>query len=100
MIKHLKISHFKSIRETELGCKRVNVFIGEPNKGKTNILEGLALFSSNLSAKFKDAFRFSVASDLFNNFDISTPIAIELDNEKGQFFYDKSGVTFMFYQSS
>ncbi|MGC9435299.1 MAG: AAA family ATPase [Methanomicrobiales archaeon] len=45
MINRLEIRHFKSIKNLELDCKRVNVFIGEPNTGKSNILEALGLLS-------------------------------------------------------
>ena len=34
------IKNFKSIKDLHLDCKRVNVFIGKPNVGKSNILEG------------------------------------------------------------
>ena len=34
MITALKIERFKSIRKLELNCRRVNLFIGEPNIGK------------------------------------------------------------------
>jgi hypothetical protein len=44
-INFLEISNFKSIRYLDLDCKRVNVFIGPPNVGKSNILEALALYS-------------------------------------------------------
>ncbi|MFA7303696.1 MAG: AAA family ATPase [Methanoregula sp.] len=45
MIERLQIKNFKSIKDLELDCKRVNVFIGEPNTGKSNILEALGLLS-------------------------------------------------------
>lgn len=45
MITHLKIERFKSIRQLELPCRRVNVFIGDPNTGKSNILEALGFVS-------------------------------------------------------
>jgi AAA15 family ATPase/GTPase len=45
MITKLGIKNFKSIKDLELDCKRVNVFIGEPNTGKSNILEALGLLS-------------------------------------------------------
>jgi len=45
MITKLGIKNFKSIKSLELDCKRVNVFIGEPNTGKSNILEALGLLS-------------------------------------------------------
>jgi len=45
MIKHLHIKNFKSIKDLEFDCARVNVFIGEPNTGKSNILEAIGMFS-------------------------------------------------------
>jgi len=41
MITALGIDRFKSIRSLALQCKKVNVFIGAPDTGKTNILEAL-----------------------------------------------------------
>ncbi|MBI4608133.1 MAG: AAA family ATPase [Candidatus Rokubacteria bacterium] len=43
MIQHLAIDRFKSIRSLSIPCRKVNVFIGEPDTGKTNILEALYL---------------------------------------------------------
>lgn len=45
MITSLTIRRFKSIQSLELPCRKVNVFIGPPDTGKTNILEALALLS-------------------------------------------------------
>jgi predicted ATPase len=45
MFDHLEIRNFKSVEHVELNCRRVNVFIGEPNTGKSNILEALGLLS-------------------------------------------------------
>jgi hypothetical protein len=45
MITKLSIANFKSVRQLDIECKKVNLFIGEPNTGKSNILEGLALLS-------------------------------------------------------
>ena len=42
----VEIKNFKSIKELRLDCKRVNVFIGKPNVGKSNILEGLGLLGA------------------------------------------------------
>ena len=41
MFDHLEIKNFKSVEHLELSCRRVNVLIGEPNTGKSNILEAL-----------------------------------------------------------
>ncbi len=45
MITRLSIRNFKSIKSLDLDCRRVNVFIGEPNAGKSNVLESLGLLS-------------------------------------------------------
>jgi hypothetical protein len=44
-IQNLTISRFKSIRELSIPCRKVNLFIGAPDTGKTNILEALQLMS-------------------------------------------------------
>ena len=47
-IENIEIKNFKSIKHAEIkDCRRVNVFIGYPNVGKSNILEALSLFSVN-----------------------------------------------------
>lgn len=45
MIKKLSIKNFKSIKDLAIDCRRINLFIGEPNTGKSNILEALGLLS-------------------------------------------------------
>src|SRR3972149_5291719 len=45
MLNHFGIKNFKSIKNLELNCKRINIFIGEPNTGKSNILEAIGLLS-------------------------------------------------------
>jgi hypothetical protein len=45
VIQHLAIERFKSILSLSLPCRKVNVFVGAPDTGKTNILEALYLLS-------------------------------------------------------
>ncbi len=45
MISHLSIENFKSIRKVNLDCRKMNIFLGEPDTGKSNILEALGLLS-------------------------------------------------------
>ena len=45
MIASVAIQRFKSIRSLTLACRKINVFIGPPDTGKTNILESLLLVS-------------------------------------------------------
>lgn len=45
-IQNIAISNFKSIKDLKInGCKKINIFAGKPNAGKSNILEALALFN-------------------------------------------------------
>lgn len=61
----LSIRNFKSIKNLDLETKRVNVFIGEPNAGKTNILNALFPFSVNSFDNFKKVLRMEDATNLF-----------------------------------
>src|SRR5437879_11043865 len=78
MIGPVQIRNFKSIRSVEFEAKRVNLFIGEPNTGKTNILEALALLSEGVHGpgEFKEVFRFRSVADLFTDQQVASPIAV------------------------
>lgn len=43
-LKHIKIQNFKSLKNAELSdCKQINLLIGRPNAGKSNLLEAAGL---------------------------------------------------------
>lgn len=45
IIQNIHIENFKSAKNVELtDCKRINLLIGKPNVGKSNLLEALSLF--------------------------------------------------------
>ena len=77
----VEIKNFKSIKDLRLDCKRVNVFIGKPNVGKSNILEGLGLLGANYSdGKFiEGAARYRELKHLYRDSDINQTIQIESD---------------------
>lgn len=104
-IKHLQIKNFKSIKDLTLDCRRINVFIGKPNVGKSNILEALdvsclsQMFLNNASIKrvndsvksrygsnvenldlisIKEFFRVDKAQDLFYRGERENPIQIKI----------------------
>ena len=93
MIKRLTIKSFKSIKSVELECNRINVFIGSPNTGKSNILEALSYLSYFFSPKSKhgsyleDFIRFDHRSDLFYDNEVSQPIDIKFDEYSLQIKY-------------
>lgn len=82
-IKNIEITNFKSIRHAEVkDCRRVNVFVGPPNVGKSNILEalsGFSLLSKSNSVNLQELVRFKDVSDLFFNGNTSTFSEISLN---------------------
>jgi AAA15 family ATPase/GTPase len=90
MIRNLQINNYKSISQIDLNCSRINILIGEPNVGKSNILEALDLsylswmLGGNESKEkagtdivnIKKYFRVNKVADLFRLGDISKPISI------------------------
>ncbi len=79
MLSSVKIRNFKSIRELEFAPRRVNIFIGEPSSGKSNMLEALAFFSAGVyePKTFKEVFRFRKTPDLFFDREISKSIQVQ-----------------------
>lgn len=79
MIKNLEVKNFKSIKYLKLDCKRVNVFIGKPNTGKSNILESVGIFSTPYD-NLEGFIRFENITNLFYDQDIAEKIQIKADN--------------------
>lgn len=85
MINQLTIKNFKSVKELNLPCKKLNIFIGEPNSGKSNIIEALSLQSQNAMAgegqNLNDQmFRYKTIGDLYYDFNITSPIEVITDD--------------------
>ena len=81
MIQTLRIQNFKSIKHLELDCKRINVLIGEPNAGKSNILESLGMFSFaryHAYGGLGDFVRFERTSNLFYDEGLDEPVQISI----------------------
>ena len=78
MIQQLSIKNFKSVKDLQISCKKFNVFIGEPNSGKSNIIEALSLQSQNAIGGVlnKEMFRYKTIGNLFYDFNINTPIEV------------------------
>ncbi len=89
MIQQLGIKNFKSVKDLNLPCKKLNIFIGEPNSGKSNILEALALQSQNAIGEElnKEIFRYKTIGDLFFDFNINKPIEVTTDEKNTVFKY-------------
>ena len=87
----LEIINFKTIKHQRIDCSRVNIFIGEPNVGKSNILEALSLLSfpnlihDNLGYDFKNIVRSNTAADLFRDKNTNEIIEVLIGNLKAEF---------------
>ena len=79
MIKDLEIKNFKSIKHLKLDCKRINLFIGEPNTGKSNILETLGLLSHMYYGELKNFVRFESMSNLFYDENLEDDVEVKFD---------------------
>ncbi len=90
MIKHISIKNFKSIKNVDLDCSRINIFIGKPNTGKSNILEALGLFSSIRFNRYttdkqhisKDIVRYEYFMNFFYDNNTNNPATITVDNSQ------------------
>ncbi len=70
-IEYIHINNFKSIRDLRIDdCRRINLFIGYPNVGKSNIIEALSLFSVpflNIDENLNRLIRAENKNELFYN---------------------------------
>ena len=83
MIKKLTIRNFKSVKELDISCRKINLFIGEPNTGKSNILEALGLLSwcGYGDTSLQDYVRLHSIQNLFYDEVLDYPIEISIFNE-------------------
>ncbi|NOQ34588.1 MAG: AAA family ATPase [Methylococcaceae bacterium] len=85
--KSVHISNFKSLKDVTLkDCKRINLLIGKPNVGKSNILEAIGLFSLphikyNKNKKITQFIRLENISELFSDGNINTDITISVNDD-------------------
>lgn len=73
-INSLLIENFKSIKKLEIEPKRINIFVGKPNVGKSNILEALSMLSN--TSTISDVVRFTHTYQLFYDSDVTQPIKV------------------------
>ncbi|MCW5907297.1 MAG: AAA family ATPase [Chitinophagales bacterium] len=82
-IDNVQIKNFKSIKQLSFTTKRVNIFVGKPNVGKSNILEALSLFCGGyISSEYgflKPFIRFNSVQELFHRKDIREPIFVDTE---------------------
>ncbi|MDQ3072707.1 MAG: AAA family ATPase [Bacteroidota bacterium] len=83
MIEEVVVLNFKSIKSAQFGCKRINVIIGPPNSGKSNLLEAIGLFSLfNADCKIHHLVRFQTLYNLFHDNSIEENLHIRTDQHQ------------------
>lgn len=75
MVNNVSIKNFKSLKDVSFESRRVNIFIGEPNTGKSNLLEALGTLSLNFN-NYQRILRYRNIYDLFFDNEVSEPISI------------------------
>lgn len=73
-ITELYIENFKSIKQMGIMPKRINIFVGKPNVGKSNILEALSLLGDSMIDR--RLIRFNHAYQLFYDNEEVNPIKV------------------------
>ncbi|MEM9884438.1 MAG: AAA family ATPase [Bacteroidota bacterium] len=78
-IKQLWIKNFKSVKDLKIECSKINLLIGEPNVGKSNILEALSFYGCSYNRNHEkfmsDFIRYESFVDLFYDHNISDRIS-------------------------
>jgi AAA15 family ATPase/GTPase len=102
--KSVHITNFKSLKDVTLSdCKRINLLIGKPNVGKSNILEAIGLFSLpylkyNKSKKITQFVRLENIDELFFDGNIDKEINIRVNENDfcnvSYFNYDLEKIAF------
>lgn len=80
MINELAIQNFKSIQHLTLKPRRINLFVGNPNTGKSNLLEALSLFSVLPQGDLRDFIRFEKLRHLFYDGNVKKSIEVSVKN--------------------
>ena len=56
IVEQIQVKNFKSLKNLQIdGCKRINLLIGRPNVGKSNLLEAMSLYCLPFVLRSKDA---------------------------------------------
>lgn len=100
-IKFLRIQNFKSIKDVTLHPRRVNLIIGEPNVGKSNLLEAMTLLGSityEPTERFLGSFiRYEEPRQLFYDNLVGNTIKVETDRDVAVVFFDKREKEFGYF---
>jgi AAA15 family ATPase/GTPase len=99
-ISKVSIRNFKSLKSVDFSASRINLFIGKPNSGKSNLLEALGLPQLSLEGnKFLSESKFlraDTCANLFYDEDTSVPVEINAGLYQSLVALVNSSVHFLF----
>ncbi|MEO8150073.1 MAG: AAA family ATPase [Bacteroidia bacterium] len=104
-LKYLSIKNFKSIKDLKIDCRRINIFLGKPNVGKSNILEAVGLYGAPYSITkwnkfFQNGYlRFDDLRNLFHFNDRKESILVDSNISKSVFRFDSNTEKYLFYSA-
>ncbi len=97
MITKLDIENYKSIQKLSLSPGRVNLFIGKPASGKSNIIEAISLLSKR-NVSINELVRMKEYNDLIYDRDIERKLKVEIEGESFHLIY-KNGLYYWEYSN-
>lgn len=86
MITNVSIKNFKSIKNLTFNAKRINLFLGKPNTGKSNILESLGIFFLPHKNELKQLVRYDTIINIFYNNQTSLEVVVSFAPFKWRIF--------------
>lgn len=92
MIPRVHIRNFKTLKDVKFKCERMNLFIGDTNTGKSNILEALTLLSRNTlhdGQWDRELVRYGDLEDLFPLRDLSEPMVVQVNGTKLELLFER-----------
>lgn len=75
-INRVEIENYKSIERVDFEARRVNVFIGGPNAGKSNILEALGIGCGGIGERLGETLRVNQVAEMFRDQALESEIKV------------------------
>ena len=100
IINHIHISNFKSLKDVTLDqCRRINLIIGKPNVGKSNLLEAMSLFclpylKYTRKRSIQQFIRTENDAELFFDGHVDSPISVKTNKVNVEVKMDNMGLLY------